>query len=83
MGSAGLKGAAVARGAADAYIDTGAKTKRWDACAVDAVVTAAGGRVSDLDGAPIDYRGRHLVNDRGLVVTNGRLHDAVLTVIGG
>lgn len=78
MGSAGLKGAEVARGGADLYVDTGSKTKRWDACAVDALVTAAGGRVSDVTGMPIDYRGRSLANEHGLVATNGLLHEAVL-----
>jgi 3'(2'), 5'-bisphosphate nucleotidase len=78
MGSAGLKGAQVAEGLAELYVDTGASTKRWDACAVDALVTAAGGRVSDLTGAQIDYRGRTLANERGLVVSNGRMHEAVL-----
>jgi len=78
MGSAGLKGAQIAEGLADAYLDTGGSTKRWDACAVDAVVTAAGGRMSDLAGAPIDYRGSSLANERGLVVSNGLMHDAVL-----
>jgi 3'(2'), 5'-bisphosphate nucleotidase len=83
MGSAGLKGAEVARGSADAYVDAGAKTKRWDACAVDALVTAAGGRVSDTAGAPIDYRARTLANERGLVVSNGRVHDAIVTRLRG
>jgi 3'(2'), 5'-bisphosphate nucleotidase len=55
LGSAGLKGAQVAEGMAEAYVDTGASTKRWDACAIDALVTAAGGRVSDVTGASIDY----------------------------
>ncbi len=78
MGSAGLKGAQVAAGLADAYLDTGTGTKRWDVCAIDAVVTAAGGRVSDLTGAPIDYRGPTLANERGLVVSNGLVHEAIL-----
>jgi 3'(2'), 5'-bisphosphate nucleotidase len=78
LGSAGLKGAQVAEGLAELYVDTGASTKRWDACAVDALVTAAGGRVSDLTGARIDYRGPTLANERGLVVSNGRTHEAVL-----
>jgi 3'(2'), 5'-bisphosphate nucleotidase len=78
MGSAGLKGAQVAEGLADAYVDTGASTKRWDACAIDALVTAAGGRVSDVTGAPIDYRGPSLANERGLLASNGRLHEAIL-----
>ena len=82
MGSAGLKGAEIARGQADAYVDTGSKTKRWDACAVDALVTAAGGRVSDVAGAPIDYRTPGLRNERGLVVSNGLLHEAIITRLG-
>jgi 3'(2'), 5'-bisphosphate nucleotidase len=82
LGSAGLKGAEVAQGAADAYLDTGPGTKRWDACAIDALVTAAGGRVSDTLGAPIDYRGPDLANRHGLLVTNGLVHDAVLARLG-
>ncbi|HUM16300.1 MAG TPA: 3'(2'),5'-bisphosphate nucleotidase CysQ [Candidatus Nitrosotalea sp.] len=82
LGSAGLKGAEVAQGTADAYVDTGAGTKRWDACAIDALVTAAGGRVTDARGTPIDYRGPGLANLRGLLVTNGLLHDAILTRLG-
>jgi 3'(2'), 5'-bisphosphate nucleotidase len=83
LGSAGLKGAQVAEGLADAYVDTGASTKRWDACAIDALVTAAGGRVSDVAGAPIDYRGPTLANERGLVVSNGLTHAAILAKLAG
>lgn len=82
MGSAGLKGARVAEGLADAYVDAGAGTKKWDACAVDALVTAAGGRVSDLAGAPLDYRSPSLANERGLVVSNGLTHAAILARLG-
>jgi 3'(2'), 5'-bisphosphate nucleotidase len=79
LGSAGLKGAEVAQGTAEAYVETGSRTKRWDACAIDALVTAAGGRVTDMWGTPIDYRGPGLANSRGLLVTNGLLHQAILT----
>jgi 3'(2'), 5'-bisphosphate nucleotidase len=51
---------------------------RWDACAVDAIVTAAGGRFSDLSGAALDYRTANLVNSGGLLASNGKLHDAVV-----
>lgn len=78
MGSAGLKGAQVAQGSAEAYVDVGAGTKRWDACAVDALVTAAGGRVTDATGAPIDYRADTLVNERGLIVSNDLVHQTIL-----
>lgn len=74
LGSAGLKGAEVARGAAEGYVSPRHAGKRWDVCAVDALVTAAGGRVTDASGVPIDYRAASLVNDRGLVVSNTLLH---------
>ncbi len=78
VGSAGLKGALVAEGQADAYLAPGMAGKRWDACALDALVTAAGGRVTDAEGAPIDYRSTSLENDRGLVASNGALHEQLI-----
>jgi 3'(2'), 5'-bisphosphate nucleotidase len=78
MGSAGLKGAAVARGSVDAHVAPHYAGKRWDAAAVDALVAAAGGKVTDTWGDPIDYRADTLSNDRGLVASNGLLHDALL-----
>jgi 3'(2'), 5'-bisphosphate nucleotidase len=77
-GSAGLKGAEVARGKAELYLAPYYAGKRWDACASDALVAAAGGRVSDAFGETIAYRSESLSNDRGLVATNAHIHDAVL-----
>ena len=73
-GSAGLKGADVAAGNADVYFSPGVAGKRWDACAIDAIVSAAGGRFSDSFGKPIDYRTRSLANERGLLATAPALH---------
>jgi 3'-phosphoadenosine 5'-phosphosulfate (PAPS) 3'-phosphatase len=78
VGSAGLKGARVAEGWADAYVSPHYAGKRWDVCPSDALVVAAGGRVSDAHGDEIDYRAPSLVNDTGMVVTNGWVHDAIL-----
>ena len=78
LGSAGLKAAAVARGTADAYVAPHYAGKRWDACAADALITAAGGKLTNVDGALFDYRALDLGNDRGIVATNGRFHDAIL-----
>jgi 3'(2'), 5'-bisphosphate nucleotidase len=77
-GSAGLKGTEVAEGSADAHVAPFYAGKRWDACAAEALIVAAGGRVTDAYGAPLDYRGASLSNDRGLVATNARIHDAIL-----
>ncbi|MHA1559943.1 MAG: 3'(2'),5'-bisphosphate nucleotidase CysQ [Alphaproteobacteria bacterium] len=52
-----LKLVRIAEGAADLYPRLG-PTSHWDTAAGDAILTAAGGRVSDLDGHPLAYRPR-------------------------
>jgi len=78
LGSAGLKGAMVAEGQVDAYVAPRHAGKRWDACALDALVSAAGGCVTDAFGRSIDYCGETLSNDQGMVVSNGALHGSIL-----
>jgi 3'(2'), 5'-bisphosphate nucleotidase len=78
LGSAGLKASVVAHGAADAYVAPHYAGKRWDACAADALISAAGGKLTNARGELFDYRSEHLDNDRGIVASNGLLHDAIL-----
>ena len=78
MGSAGLKGTLVAAGQVEAYVAPGYAGQRWDACAADALVTAAGGRLTDTYGDAIDYRAPSLSNDRGLIASNGHVHEALV-----
>jgi 3'(2'), 5'-bisphosphate nucleotidase len=55
------------------------REKIWDQAAGSIVVTEAGGRITDLDGRPLDFsRGRTLANNRGIVATNRHLHEAIL-----
>lgn len=56
-----LKFCLVAAGEADVYPRLG-PTMAWDTAAGDAVLTAAGGRVSTLDGAPLTYGGACWLN---------------------
>ena len=44
----------------------------------DALVTAAGGKLTDTYGDAIDYRAESLSNSRGLIASNGRVHDALV-----
>jgi 3'(2'), 5'-bisphosphate nucleotidase len=81
MGSAGVKGARVACGEAEVYVQPGPAGKRWDACAPDALVRAAGGAFTDVQGALIDYASGELENSGGMVATNGALHEAVLAKV--
>jgi 3'(2'), 5'-bisphosphate nucleotidase len=77
-GSAGLKGALVALGEADVYAQPGQAGMRWDACATDALVRAAGGQLTDLRGVALDYKNGEIANERGLLATNGKLQHAVV-----
>jgi hypothetical protein len=54
----------------------------WDQAAGSLLVEEAGGRVTDLDGMPLDFTtGRHLLRNTGRVVSNALLYDAVLDVL--
>lgn len=56
--------------------------KIWDQAAGAIVLEEAGGRISDLDGKPLDFsQGRKLINNRGVLATNGHLHEAVLKAL--
>jgi 3'(2'), 5'-bisphosphate nucleotidase len=80
-GSAGVKGVRIAAGEADIYSQPGRAGKRWDSCAPEAIVVAAGGRATDDRGQPFEYASGELDNDHGFVATNGILHDAVIAMI--
>ncbi|HKQ69387.1 MAG TPA: 3'(2'),5'-bisphosphate nucleotidase CysQ [Polyangiaceae bacterium] len=77
-GSAGLKAADVASGRADIYLQPGRAGKRWDCCAPEAIVRAAGGVFTDGLGELIDYGGPELTNENGFLVSNAQLHSSVV-----
>lgn len=54
-GGCGNKMLMVLENAVDAYIYPSTGTKRWDTCAGDALIQAAGGEVTDLHGRPLVY----------------------------
>ena len=80
------KYAAVARADASIYLRLptrpGYVEKIWDHAAGWRVIVEAGGTVSDIYGAPLDFsRGRTLSANKGVIVTNGPLHEAVLAAV--
>ncbi len=72
-GSAALDLCLTADGAFDAYWER--KLKPWDVAAGALMVLEAGGRLSDLDGAPVDVRAGQLM------ASNGPLHEPLLAAI--
>ncbi len=80
-GSVGLKIGLVAERRADLYLDPSPYTSAWDSCGPEAVLSGAGGRMTDLAGDPIVYGRADLKNRRGLLGSNGACHDRVLNAI--
>lgn len=69
FGAAALDLCWVAAGRFDGYYEDGLSA--WDVCAGAAIVTAAGGRVTDFDGGPLD------LETPRVLASNGPVHDAL------
>ena len=80
------KYAAVARGDASIYLRLPTRAdyreKIWDHAAGKFVVEQAGGVVTDVTGAPLDFsHGAKLEVNSGVVATDGRFHDQVIAAV--
>jgi 3'(2'), 5'-bisphosphate nucleotidase len=76
--SVGIKVGLLVERQCDLYIHLSGKTKQWDTCAPEAVIAAAGGRLTDLWGEPLRYNTPDVWNHNGLVCSNGAAHDEVI-----
>jgi len=80
------KYATVARGEASIYLRLPTRSdyqeKIWDHAAGWMVITEAGGRVTDVAGKPLEFtHGRTLQANRGIVATNGSIHEQVVQAV--
>jgi 3'(2'), 5'-bisphosphate nucleotidase len=80
------KYAAVARGDASIYLRLPTRAdyreKIWDHAAGKFVVEQAGGVVTDVTGAPLDFsQGTTLRANRGVIATDGHFHDQVVDAV--
>lgn len=73
MGSGVSDQVSVAEGVIDAYLHI--EPCPWDIAASGLIVEKAGGRVTDREGKPWH------VFQRGVLATNGLVHDAILDVL--
>ena len=79
---------AIARGDAHFYTRVplrqfeGKKENIWDHAPGVIIVEEAGGKVTDLEGKPLDFSlGAKLSNNHGVLATNGLIHEQVLEAI--
>jgi myo-inositol-1(or 4)-monophosphatase len=79
--SIALRLALVADGSADATVSLSAK-RDWDLAAADVILAEAGGRISDLAGAPLRYNGPDAVQP-GLIAAGPALHAQIVSLLAG
>ena len=80
-GSVGIKIGLLIEKQCDVYIHLSPRTKQWDTCAPELILTEAGGRVTDLFGYPLNYNVPDVQNRNGLVASNGAAHDQIIETL--
>ena len=80
-GSVGIKIGLLIEKQCDVYIHLSPRTKQWDTCAPEVILTEAGGRISDLFGYPLNYNVPDVQNRNGLVASNGVSHDQIIETL--
>jgi len=53
----------------------------WDHAAGSLIVEEADGRVTDMQGNPLEFTAPRMMNNRGVIVSNGVLHERVIEAI--
>jgi 3'(2'), 5'-bisphosphate nucleotidase len=80
-GSVGIKVGLIIEQLCDLYVHLSPRTKQWDTCAPQIILTEAGGSFSDLFGNEITYNSAVVQHKNGLVATNGVSHSQVINIL--
>lgn len=80
-GSVGIKIGLLVEQQCDVYIHLSPRTKQWDTCAPQLILTEAGGSMTDLFGKPLNYNVPDVQNRNGLVASNGASHDRIIKTL--
>lgn len=80
-GSVGIKVGLIVEQQCDLYVHLSSRTKQWDTCAPEIILTEAGGRLSDLFGRPLEYNSPEVQNRNGIIASNGVAHDLIVDTL--
>ena len=80
-GSVGIKIGLLIEQQCDVYIHLSSRTKQWDTCAPEVILTEGGGRISDLFGYPLSYNVPDVQNRNGLIASNGAAHNQIIETL--
>ena len=76
-----LKVMEIASGRADIYLTSTNKMKQWDTAASHCIISEAGGKMTDISGNDLIYNTESVNHENGLLVTNGLIHEEVVSKI--
>ena len=80
-GSVGIKIGLLIERQCDVYIHLSPRTKQWDTCAPEVILTEAGGEITDLFGEPLNYNVPDVQNRNGLVASNRVAHNQIIETL--
>jgi 3'(2'), 5'-bisphosphate nucleotidase len=80
-GSVGIKVGLIVEQQCDLYVHLSSRTKQWDTCAPEIILTEAGGRLTDLFGRPLEYNLLEVQNRNGIIASNGVAHERVVDTL--
>jgi 3'(2'), 5'-bisphosphate nucleotidase len=80
-GSVGVKVGLIIEQQSDLYVHLSPRTKQWDTCAPEIILTEAGGQLTDLFGGPLRYNAPEVQNRNGLVASNSVAHEQILDAL--
>lgn len=80
-GSVGVKIGLIVEQQCDLYVHLSPRTKQWDTCAPEIILTEAGGRLTDLFGQPLRYNHPDVQNRNGIVATNDAAHQRIIELL--
>ena len=55
--------------------------KQWDTAASHCIISESGGKMTDITGNDLIYNTESVNHENGLLVTNGLMHEAVVSKI--
>ena len=74
-----LKAARISEGGAHVYATFTDRMKEWDTAASWCIIHEAGGRMTDMAGAPLTYNRPDVFHRNGILATNGSIHDYIVS----
>jgi 3'(2'), 5'-bisphosphate nucleotidase len=80
-GSVGIKVGLIVEQQCDLYVHLSSRTKQWDTCAPEVILSEAGGCLTDLFGRRLVYNSREVQNLNGIVASNSAAHERIVSAL--